>query len=150
MLIMDSTRKSLVKNNWAFATSAEQFLLFRLMLAVAAMSWAGLLCESLLDNGLVSISPTQDLLNSVMPAAVWMVLHTVQGIFGIVGVLTNPRSRAFVVFDSMLAALLWSVTSSVMVVGYLYQGRDLPPVWSAQLTMTVVAVWALFRNKYGR
>jgi hypothetical protein len=148
--MMDNTLLTQIKNNLLFATSPEQFLLFRLLLACSSLTWAVLLVESIIDNSLVASSPTQNLLNSVMPAAVWMLLHTVQGVFGITGVLVNPRSKLFVIFDSMLAAILWSVTSSVMVVGYLIYGRDLPPVWAAQLTMTMLAVWALFRNKYGR
>jgi hypothetical protein len=131
--------------------SVDCFFVFRVMLSTASIIWAILLGISLIESDHSHlISPTQDLLNLIMPPVSWMILYAIQGVFGFTGLKVHPKNKWFTFFDSMLAALLWSVTTAVMIVGYTLQDRNLPPVWASQLTMTIFAVWALMRNNYGK
>jgi hypothetical protein len=128
----------------------DNFFIFRVLLATASASWAILLALTLVDATPHLISPTQDLLNLVMPMYSWMILFGIQSMFGFAGLLFSPKSKWFVLFDSMLAALLWLTTTSIMLVGYFVQDHNFPPVWASQITITVFAVWALFRNNYDK
>jgi hypothetical protein len=138
-------------NTESIEDSVDCFFVFRVMLSTASIIWAILLGISLIESDHSHlISPTQDLLNLIMPPVSWMILYAIQGVFGFTGLKVHPKNKWFTFFDSMLAALLWSVTTAVMIVGYTLQDRNLPPVWASQLTMTIFAVWALLRNNYGK
>ena len=148
---MSNDTFSLVKNNLAVVFNPTQFLLVRLILSITSIVWALLLFEAtVLHNHLALVSLSNDLLNSIVPAWARMSAHFVQGIFGIVGIVLNARGKLFIIFDSLLAALLWSITSSLMIVGYLDTGHEIPPIFAAQITMAVFAIWAMFKHTYNR
>jgi hypothetical protein len=142
--------RNIIKTNLAIMMEPSQNLLVRFMLSIMSLSWALFLTLTIIHDGKAMVSPTQELLNSVVPAIWWVILHSIQGTFGIAGTLMGVRSRLFAIFDSFLAALLWSCSTSVMMVGYLSLGHDIPPVWSAQIVMTVFAIWSLIGTRYGR
>jgi hypothetical protein len=130
--------------------TVDNFFIFRVVLATASSVWTILIALTMFDATPHLISPTQDLLNLVMPMYSWMILFGIQSIFGFAGLLLNPKSKWFVVFDSLLAALLWTTTTSIMLVGYSIQDHNIPPVWASQITLTVFSVWALISNKYDK
>jgi len=123
--------------------------LIRMMIATSSTLWAILLLWSIFptDNFLL-VSPTQELLNSIIPAGAWIFAYAVQATVAIVGLLLNAKGKFFVLFDSILGALLYSVTTSVMIFSYLDLGRNMPPVWAGQITITIFSLWAVIRNSY--
>jgi hypothetical protein len=140
--------KSNIKNN---LRKVDEFFMFRVMLCIASLIWAALIGIALIPNdNFHLISPAQDLLASVMPSHMWLLLFLIQGVFGFVGLVTATKNKWFVVFDSLLAALLWTTTTSIIMVAYFLLDHNWPPIWSAQITMTIFSVWSLFRNNYGK
>jgi hypothetical protein len=141
---------SLIKNNINYALNSDEFFSFRLVLSLTSILWAIFLGWTLVpDDGFTLVSPTQVVLNSVMDAHWWMVLFAVQGTFGITGVLLKAKSKMFIIFDSLLGALLWNITTSIMVVSFLHDNHNIPPIWAPQIVMSLFSIWALIRNNYG-
>jgi hypothetical protein len=140
----------LAKNNLQYAMDADEFFSFRLLLAITSIIYAVLIGWTLItSDSYTLLSPTQDLLNGVMDPHWWMLTYAVHGVFGLTGVLLKARNKIFIIFDSLLGALLWNITSSLMISGFLSEHHNLPPVWAAQIVISIFSIWALIRNKYG-
>jgi len=119
----------------------------RVLLAISSMLWSILTTWTLLGlDSLVLISPTQDFLTQVLPQLAWAMAFAVQGFAGIATALFNVRSSIVGIADRLLGATLWTATTVVPIIGFLYNDRNLPPIWATHITMSMLSIWVLFHN----
>jgi hypothetical protein len=132
--------------NLRIALYSNQFG-FQLALALSSLMWAALTAWTLIPvDGLALVSPAQDFLTRVAPQSFWVTVFAIQGIVGLVSVLFNVRNNTVAVLDKLLGAVLWNVTTAILVIGYLYEGRNIPPVWSTHITLSLISIWLLLRT----
>lgn len=119
----------------------------RVLLALSSLTWAVLTAWAMLPiHSLTLISPTQEFIVRVVPQYVWALAFAVQGVAGLSTALFNTRSVIVGMADRLLGVILWNASTVVLIIGFLYTGRNLPPIWATHLMMSLLSVWILFHN----
>ena len=118
---------------------------FRLIVSASSLLWVLLtawVAATSLDS-LTLISPTQEFMAKVMPISFWMAAYTIQGVVGISSMLFSITNNIVTLCDRVLGAIVWNATTVVLTIGYLYNGRHLPPIWASHIIISLIAFWLL-------
>ncbi len=146
---MPYARFRLARYNLAIALHGNRAA-FRLIVSTSSLLWVMLTiwaAATSLDS-LTLVSPTQDFMAKVMPIYLWELAFLVQGIVGLTSLLLGVRNELVAIFDRLLGAIVWNATSAVLIVGYLYTGRHIPPIWAPHLIVSAIAFLLLVSAKH--
>jgi len=141
------SKLALMRYNLTIALHGNTFAL-RAFVALSSLIWATLMTWTLVTvDNLRLVSPAQDFLVQVCPAIVWVAAFAIQGSIGTYSLLLGTRHVIVDILETVVGAVVWNASIVVLIIGYLYDGRNVPPVWAGHITVALISLWLLLSTK---
>lgn len=118
----------------------------RLILALSSFIWSMTLYA---PGSTFSASKMYRFMEAVASEHIWAVAFLVHSVLALYTLLWTNKHRFINYADSIFGALLWTISSSLMVVARFNGGDGLPAVLSANLVVGTFAWWMVARTTRG-